>query len=159
MERKLNTTRPRLSVGNVVPNFTLKDLNDEPISRGAYRVLRHLVLVLLPNISAATQTYIEELRDSYATIHAAEGEVLVLIGEPVAQAAEVYAELDTPFHILIDSEKAVSAKFLPEGAGYGIFILDRYGALHAQWVLSAPPFPPVEDVVEWIEAIDNQCTL
>lgn len=159
MEPKLNAITPRLSVGKVAPNFTLADLSGEPITRNAYRVLRHLVLLLLPHIDTATRAYIEELRDSYATIHAAEGEVLVLIADVDTNTDRLREDLDTPFHILIDQQGTTSRKFLPDKARYGLFILDRYGAIHAQWTLTALPFPPVEEIVEWIEVIDNQCTL
>lgn len=159
MERKLNTTMPRLSVGEVAPNFTLTDLNGDLVTRSAYRVLRHLVLLILTGMDAPTHAYIEELRDTYATIHAAEGEVLVLIAGPAANAESLRGTLDMPFHILLDSEGAVSKKFLPDDARYGVFVLDRYGALHTQWVLTDQPFPAVGEIVEWVEVIDHQCAL
>jgi peroxiredoxin len=159
MEQQLVTITPRLGVGEVAPNFTLASLEGEPVTRSAYRARKHLALLMLPVIDLPARTYIEELRDVYGKIRAADGELLVLIADTAAHADGLRAALDVPFPLLLDPEGIASKKYLPEGARCGLFILDRYGALHAQWAIAAPPFPAAADVVEWIEVVDNQCTL
>ncbi|MBX0330850.1 peroxiredoxin family protein [Oscillochloris sp. ZM17-4] len=159
MDQQLSTTLPRLSIGAVVPNFTLAGLDGQPVRRSAYRARKHLALLMLPGVDMLARIYIEGLRDVYSNICAADGEVLVLVADPAARADGLRAAIDVPFPILLDPGGAASQKFLPDGARYGLFILDRYGALHAQWAITAPPLPPVSDVVEWIEVIDNQCSL
>lgn len=159
MQEQLNTTLPRLTVGEVVPNFTLADLHGEPVTRSAYRARRHLALLMLPQVDAPARAYIESLRDVYRPIRAADGELLVLVADSAAHADGLRSALEVPFPILLDPEGAASKKFLPDGGRYGVFIIDRYGALHAQWALTRPPLPPIADIVEWVEVIDNQCTL
>jgi peroxiredoxin len=159
MEQQLITIAPRLDVGKVVPNFTLANLEGEPVTRSAYRARKHLALLLLPVIDLPARTYIEELRGVYGKIRAADGELLVLIADTAAHADGLRAALDVPFPLLLDPEGIASKKYLPDGVRYGLFILDRYAALHAQWAIVAPPFPPASDVAEWIEVLDNQCTL
>jgi peroxiredoxin len=159
MQQQLNTITPRLSVGQVAPNFTLAGLDGEPVTRSAYRSRRHLALLMLPVIDASSRAYIEELRGVYGKIRAADGELLVIVADSAAHADGLRAALETPFPMLLDPDGTVSNKYLPTSARYGLFILDRYGALHAQWPLASPPLPPVEDVVEWIEVVDNQCSL
>jgi peroxiredoxin len=159
MERELRTTTPRLTVGEVAPNFTLASLDGEPVTRSAYRSRRHLALLMLPGIDMPARTYIEELRDAYDRIRAADGEVLVLIADSAANADGLRAAIEAPFPLLLDPEGGASKKFLPDDARHGLFILDRYGALHAQWALTGLPLPPVEEIVEWLSVVDSQCSL
>ncbi len=157
--QQLSTTTPRLSVGAVAPNFTLADLAGEPVTRSDYRARKHLALLMLPGVDALARSYLDELREAYGEVRASDGEILVLISDPAARPDGLRAALETPFPILLDPDGAASRKYLPEGARYGLFILDRYGALHAQWPLASLPLPPVADVVEWIAVVDNQCSL
>jgi peroxiredoxin len=159
MEHELRSTTPRLTVGEVAPNFTLASLEGEPVTRSAYRARRHLALLMLPGIDMPARTYIEGLRNAYGQIRAADSEVLVLIADAAANADGLRAAIEAPFPLLLDPEGTVSKKYLPDDARYGLFILDRYGALHAQWALTGQPFPPVEEIVEWLGVIDTQCTL
>jgi peroxiredoxin len=156
---QLNTTTPRLRVGDVAPNFTLASLEGEPVTRSNYRARRHLAMLMLPGVDAPARAYITELRDAYRRIRAADGEVMVLVADTAANADGLRAALEMPFPILLDPKGAASRKFLPDGARYGLFILDRYGALHAQWAITTPPLPPVADIVGWLEVVDTQCTL
>ncbi|NTW03581.1 MAG: redoxin domain-containing protein, partial [Oscillochloris sp.] len=147
---QIYTTTPRLSIGKVVPNFTLTDLTGTPVTRSAYRARKHLALLLLPGVDALARAYIDALRDIYPRIRAADSELLVLVADPAARADGLRAALEVPFPILLDAEGTASKKFLPDGARYGIFILDRYGALHAQWALTTLPLPPVDEIVDWL---------
>jgi peroxiredoxin len=159
MEPELRSITPRLIVGEVAPNFTLPSLVGEPVTRSAYRPRRHLALLMLPSVDMPARLYIEELREIYGQIREADGEVLVLIADTAASADGLRAAIETPFPLLLDPEGAASKRYLPDGARYGLFILDRYGALHAQWALIGLPLPPVAEVVEWLGVIDTQCSL
>jgi peroxiredoxin len=159
MEQQLIVVTPQLVVGAVAPNFTLASLEGEPVTRSAYRARKHLALLMIPGVDLSARAYIEGLRDIYGAIRAADGEVLVLIADSAAHADGLRAALDVPFPLLLDPDGAASRKYLPDAARYGLFILDRYGKLHAQWALAALPLPPVADVVEWLEVVDHQCSL
>lgn len=154
-----NTTTPRLEVGKPAPNFTLPSTAGDSITRSAYRARKHLILLFVPVVDLPTREYLEALRDCYDEIRAADGEVLVVVADPGASADGLRAALDVPFPLLLDAEGAAARKFLPDGATMGVFILDRYGSLHAQWALTGRPLPHIQELVEWVNVVDRQCVL
>jgi peroxiredoxin len=154
-----NSTTPRLEVGATAPNFTLPSVAGDTITRSSYRARRHLALIVLPFVDLAGREYLEELRERYEEIRASDGEVLALITDPGASAEGLRAAVETPFPLLLDAGGATASRLLPDGASHGVVILDRYATVRAQWTLTAPPLPRVEEIVEWLLAIDRQCVL
>jgi peroxiredoxin len=154
-----NSTTPRLDVGAAAPNFTLPSVAGDQITRSSYRARRHLALIVLPFVDLTGREYLEELRDRYEEIRASDGEVLALVTDPGANAEGLRAAVEVPFPLLLDGGGAIAARLLPDGASHGVVILDRYATVRAQWTLTAPPLPPVYEIVEWLIAIDRQCVL
>ena len=154
-----NTTTPRLEVGKPAPNFTLASAAGGEVTRSAYRARKHLALLFLPVVDLPAREYVEALRDCYGEIRAADGEVLVVVSDSGASADGLQAALDVPFPLLLDPDGAATRKFLPDGAAMGVFILDRYATLHAQWTLTARPLPHIQELVDWINVVDRQCVL
>ncbi len=154
-----NTTTPRLEVGAQAPNFTLPSVAGGGVTRSSYRARKHLALIVLPFVDLPGREYLEELRERYAEIRASDGEVLVLVTDPGASAEGLRAAIEVPFPLLLDSGGSVAGRLLPDGAAHGVVILDRYATVRAQWALTAPPLPPVDEIVEWLTAIDRQCVL
>lgn len=154
-----STTTPRLEIGRPAPNFTLPAAGGGTVTRSAYRARRHLALIFLPFVDLPAREYLEALRDRYAEIREADGEVLAVVTDPGASADGLRAALDVPFPLLLDPDGAAAARFLPDGAVMGLFILDRYASLRAQWALTAPPLPPTQEIVDWLYAVDRQCVL
>jgi hypothetical protein len=113
------------------------------VKRSSYRARKHLALVLLPEVSRAAHDYLLELRAGYAQIREYDGEVLAILADPTLDAEELAMRLEVPFPLLLDRERTVVTRFLPEAVPMGVFILDRYAALHTQWLLPRPDFPPV----------------
>jgi peroxiredoxin Q/BCP len=154
-----NSTTPRLEVGKPAPNFTLPAAAGGTIKRSAYRARKHLALLFLPVVDLPSREYLEALRDCYAEIREADGEVLVVVSDRGASAEGLQAALDVPFPLLLDPDGAATSKFLPDGAAYGVFILDRYATLHAQWALTARPLPNIQELIDWLNVVDRQCVL
>jgi hypothetical protein len=71
----------------------------------------------------------------------------------------VIAILRANWYETVDRERTVVTRFLPEAVPMGVFILDRYAALHTQWLLPRPDFPPVAEVADWLRVLDYQCKL
>lgn len=156
----MNTTTPRLEIGRPAPVFTLPDLHGEAVSRTAHRGRRHLALLFLPGVDLAAREYLHDLRDRYADLREAGGDLLVVVSDPAASGEGLAAALeDLPFPVLLDPAGAAARRYLPDGARHGLFILDRYGALHAQWAMTAPPLPPLDEIVEWFTVLEHQCSL
>ncbi|GAB4426454.1 MAG: hypothetical protein OHK0015_07390 [Chloroflexi bacterium OHK40] len=154
-----NTTLPRLEPGAVAPNFTLPSVSGGEVRRSSYRARRHLALLFLPCVDLPARSYLEHLKEQYQAIRAADGEVLAVCTDPGAHADGLRAALDLPFPLLLDPRGEAARRFLPDGAVIGVFILDRYAVLRAQWTLTAPPLPPVDAIINWLTAIDHQCVL
>lgn len=155
----MQTTTPRLERGKMVPLFTLPSTNGDMISRSSYRGRKHLAIIMLPYVDLAARTYLEQLREHYEAVRAADSEILVVVSDAGSSAEGLHAALDLPFPLLLDAERSAATRFLPDGAPFGVFILDRYGALHAQWTLTDPPLPSPDEVVEWLTVVDSQCVL
>jgi|GEM_PF-1418606 len=156
----VSTTTPRLEIRRPAPTFTLTDLHGTSVSRQAHRGRRHLAILFFPGVDLAAREYLHDLRDRYAALREAGGDVIAVVSDSAASAEGLAAALeDLPFPVLLDPERKATASYLPDDAPFGLFILDRYGALHAQWALTAPPLPAVDEIVEWFTVLDNQCSL
>lgn len=155
----LSQTTPRLEVGEMAPNFTLPTVSGGELTRSAYRARRHLALIFLPFVDLPTREYLETIAGRYSAFRGAGSEAIAVVTDAGANADGLRAALDVPFPLLLDPNGVVAARFLPDGAPLGVFVLDRYGELRHQWALTAPPLPPVDDLIAWLEAIDNQCVL
>lgn len=156
---KSNSTTPRLELGRPVPNFTLPSVAGAGITRSSYRARKHLALFFLHFVDLPAREYLEALRDRYAEVRAADAELLVVVTDPGASADGLRAALDLPFPLLLDPDGTAARRFLPDGAVSGVFILDRYAKLRAQWTLTGPPLPNPQEIVEWLEATDRVCVL
>lgn len=156
----MNTTTPRLEIGRPAPVFTLPDLHGEPVSRTAHRGRRHLAILFLPGVDLSAREYLHDLRDRYGDLGEAGGTMLAVVSDPAASGEGLAAALeDLPFPVLLDPQGAAARRYLPDGARHGLFILDRYGKLHAQWALTAPPLPAIDEIVEWFTVLEHQCSL
>mgnify|MGYP001354133869 FL=1 len=151
----MSETEPRLKLGAVAPNFTLPALGGGQVKRSAYRARKHLALVFLAADDAAARDYLASLAGRYADIRAADSELLAILAGPASSAEG----LELPLPLLLDPERRGAARFLPDDAPLGAFILDRYGAVQKQWALTAPPLPPAGELVEWLEVVDRMCVL
>jgi peroxiredoxin len=154
-----NASIPQLTIGAMAPNFSLTSLSGATIARSAYRGRKHLGLLFVPIVDLPIREYIGDMIAAYRSVRESDGELLVVVADNAAQADGLRAAMDLPFPLLIDPDGAASRRYLPEGARYGLFILDRYAKLHAQWALTELPLPPVAEIVEWLGVIDTQCTL
>lgn len=156
----MNTTTPRLEIGRPAPVFTLPDLHGDLVSRTAHRGRRHLAILFLPGVDLTAREYLHGLRDRYGELREADGDVLAVVSDAAASGEGLAAALEgLPFPVLLDTQGEATRRYLPDGARHGLFILDRYGKLHAQWALTTPPLPTIDEISEWFGVLENQCSL
>ena len=148
---------PILQRGDIIPIFTLPDNTGHLVSRTSYRGRKHLVLLCLADPMAA-EHYLGELARVADTISAASGALLV-----IAQGSDNAVHRDRPpfpFPLLSDGNGATVARFLSPEVCNGLFVTDRYGELYYQALAdSVDDLPRVSEIVDWVEAIDNQCSI
>lgn len=155
----LSQTTPRLELGPVAPGFKLPAVQGGELGRGDYRGRRHLAIIFLPAVDLPAREYLTDLAGRYGAVCDLGSEVLAIVTDPGANADGLKAALDLPFPLLLDRESKAASRYLPDGASHGVFILDRYGALRHQWTLTAPPLPPVDELIAWLQTVDYMCVL
>ena len=146
--------------GQVVPTFTLPDTAGTPVRRTAYRDKKNLVLAFLPDAEDdSARAYLSALAQGYAALRAETGEVLAILRGDRAAVADAQRDLALPFPLLHDADGAVTARVLPPAARAGVFVTDRYGELYfAAPTASAASLPMIDEIKDWLEAIDRQCS-
>ncbi len=154
------TSTTRLELGHPAPNFTLPAVAGGSVTRSAYRARKHLALIFLPFVDLPTREYLEDLRARYGEVREADSEILAIVTDPGASADGLRAALELPFPLLLDPNGRTALRFLPDGAVSGLFILDRYAKLRAQWTLpTTEPLPPAQEIIDWLLALDMMCVL
>ncbi len=144
--------------GRVVPNFTLPDAGGLPVRRSAYRGRKHLALVFVSASTPIAETLVRDLASVYDSIRQVSAEVLVIVRGKQADAQRLATAGGGRFPVLVDGDGAVSATFLPVESA-AVFLTDRYGELYATLPAGEPAVLPASEVVAWLTAIDNQCSI
>ncbi len=144
---------PLLRAHKVVPLWTLPDKYGEPFNLAKKRGRAHFLLLVCGE-GADPAPFLQQLAPVMPAIRTLPAEGIVVV--PSEDAA---GPLSThSFTVLVDAEGSVRARFLPEGAAAGLFLLDRYADLYRQWlVASIGELPSPEEISGWMEAISNQC--
>lgn len=146
---------PKLVLHKVVPLFTLPDKYGETHNLAKRRGREHLLIVIV-GLDAQPQAYLQALAaraDDWRKLPARG--IVVVTTENCAGALGAL-----PFAILIDADGRVRDRFLPAGAGAGVFALDRYGALYQQWLgADTTVLPDAAEIDGWLEAISMQCSI
>lgn len=146
---------PKLQLHEVVPFWTLPDKYGQEYNLAKRRGREHLLLLILqPGVNP--QSFLHDL-----AAHAGAWRQMPAWGIVVVPDADVAGTLGAlPFLILIDETGKVRHRFLPDQAQAGVFVLDRYGQLYHQWLVTqVSDLPPADDITSWLEAISMQCNI
>lgn len=145
----------KLPLHKVVPLFTLPDKYGQPQNLAKQRGREHLLLLIMRN-GIDAQAYLQRLAQRAEEWPQVPARGIVVVGSEDA-AGSLGA---TPFTILIDGEQSVCARFLPDSANVGLFVLDRYAELYQQWLAAnIEELPSPADVDGWMQAIAMQCSI
>jgi peroxiredoxin len=147
-----------LAVGELAPDFTLRDQNNRPVSLASYRGVKDVLLVFFPlAFTGACESELGEIRDRLPDFENDRTEVIaVSVGPPpthkVWSAAQGYL-----FPIVSDfwphGEVARSFGVFNEKAGYpnrGTFVIDR-GSVIRFSEMNDPGVP--RDQRLWVDAL------
>lgn len=145
----------KLPLHKVVPLFTLPDKHGQQQNLAKQRGREHLLLLIIQD-GIDAQAYLQRLAQRAEEWPQLPARGIVVVGSEDA-AGSLGA---TPFTILIDSQQNVRARFLPDTAKAGLFVLDRYAELYQQWLAAdIGELPSPADVDGWMQAIAMQCSI
>ncbi len=146
---------PVLREHKVVPLWTLPDKHGDPFNLAKKRGKDHFILlVCAPGVDPGA--YLRQLAAQLPALNGMQVSALVV----VASEDEAGPIPTPPFQVLIDAEGKSRARYLPQGAVAGLFLLDRYADLYRQWLVqSIAELPSAEEVSGWMQAISMQCSI
>lgn len=145
----------KLPLHKVVPLFTLPDKHGQPQNLAKRRGREHLLLLLIQD-GIDPHAYLQRLAQRAEEWPQLPARGIVVVGSEDAAGALGA----TPFTILIDKEQSVRARFLPDTAKVGLFVLDRYAELYQQWLAAdMSELPSPADIDGWMQAIAMQCSI
>jgi peroxiredoxin len=159
----MNDPVNRLKTGQRLPNFTLPDLRNNPVTLSSYRRRSNLVVLFSGQpVSKAFTRLLDELAEVYDDLDEHQAEVVAVTPAPQAEAAALRSGRRDPFPLLVDAGGEVhrqsgAVNSMGEPA-FTVAILDRYGEVYGLYVVNEKTPPPsIQGIIEWLEYIELQC--
>lgn len=124
-----------LNPGDLAPDFTLPDQRGVPVSLGAFKGKRIVVLYFYPKDETRGCTAEAcRFRDDFEVFQGAGAEVIGVSSDSVASHAEFAAHHRLPFTLLSDADGAVRRRYGVERQmlvvpGRTTFVIDRTGVI------------------------------
>lgn len=146
---------PKLREHKVVPFWTLPDKHGEPFDLARKRGKEHFILLICaPAVDPSP--FLQQLAPAVVELRSLPAAALVVVDSEDAAGPLP----SPPFRVLIDASGKARERYLSDGVVAGLFLLDRYGDLYRQWLVSSiSDLPPAEEVSGWMEAIGMQCSI
>lgn len=153
-----------LDAGEMLPLFTLPAADGGLVSLWSYKQREQVVLLLLPDLTAAAaRRLLRAYSAAYPTFRAEKTVVLALLPLAPELLALEQARLDVPFPLLADAAgetlKRLGAWDADRQAPLPtVLVADRYGALYTRY--SAPDvgeLPTPDGVLKDLEYLAMQC--
>lgn len=151
------TTETQLKLRTTIPIFQLMSAEGRPVSIWDYKGRKNIVLVFLTKDQ--WQLCLEFLRSTINVYHQYEEEdaiVLAIVQGNLADATALHHDLKPSFPILYDPDGKVTQRFtshLP-----AVFVADRYGEVHAKWIVEPEKgFPTQKEVLDALDLINLEC--
>jgi peroxiredoxin len=146
-----------LQYGQLAPDFELKSVSGETITRHQFRNKQALVLVFFQGLAEIRPLLEQMSKDAaeYAELNAC------VLGIGRATAEELRnSSADLPFTLLTDPDGKTTQSYLHTDSGYGVFALDLYGGVDSQKVaLTAKNLPDAATILEWIRGAQYRCNI
>jgi peroxiredoxin len=169
MEHRLHTPKQTTTLeatmealfrpGQMTPVFTLNDSQGNEVRRVSFRPKINLVLIFGPDIDSL-KAYLQPVADQVQRLKDENAQVLVITRQTQQELADAGVATSYPFPILADPDGKASAKYLPEGATAGLFVTDRFGEAYlVAPKASVDQLDDIEEIHEWLLAIDRQCSI
>lgn len=149
--------QPKLTVGELMPPFTLPSTRGGNVSLWDFKELRNLVLVFLPGGDCAEcEEFIHSLLDHAASYEEEWSAVLVVVRDTEWHANALLEKLHPSLPILYDKIGGVIETYtncLP-----AVFVADRFGELLSQWIVGPGGlFPSQKEILDVVELANLEC--
>lgn len=149
--------------GHVMPDFTLSSSCGKQVSLYDYRGRSNLVLYFAGRIKdSADDPLLIALAKRYGEIAETDSEVVVVLGESVAQADEFKRNMHFPVPVLSDPDMRVHDRVGASGAqavsAAALYITDRFLEVFGVWRTgTGDALPEISEVLSWLNYLDSQC--
>src|SRR5699024_10777039 len=132
-----------VAIGDLAPDFTLKNQNDEDISLADFKG-KNIVLYFYPkDMTPGCTTQACDFRDAHENFADVDAVILGVSPDPIERHQKFIDKHDLPFHLLADEDHKVAEQYdvwkLKKNFGreyYGIerstFIIDKTGEIHKE---------------------------
>lgn len=149
-----------LKAQQLAPNFRLSTIDGKIVQLWDFRQRKNVVLVFAPDRAGElTHDILNSFKENLAEYRSANTVILFVISD--FQQSELHVPGTDDFHILLDKEKQAARSYFGQEnheAGYGVFIIDRYGELWTQWqTLQSSELPSQKEIIDSINLIEMQC--
>jgi hypothetical protein len=152
-----------LRTRQLIPPLTAKTLAGQVIRAWDFKQKKNLIIAFLGAAHPESEGFLKRLAARAAEI--AEQEAVALIVFSETPPASLLAHLSSGIAVAIDMSGRAARAYLGEDAfgpsgqqRLGVFVADRYGELHAQWVVPAGgALPGAGEVLSWLRQVELAC--
>ena len=152
-----------LRTRQLIPPITAQTTTGRTIHAWDYKQKKNLVIAFLEAGSPICEGFLQQLVGEAARLAELDAQALVIFSAPPPAALSGRM----PKEILVVAEMSGRSariylgddSFEPAGqTRWGIFVADRYGELHAQWVSgNTAAIPAVGEILDWLWRIEIAC--
>lgn len=156
-ENKPITFREPLPYGVLAPDFSLPSITGTIYTREQFRGKQGLVLLFLQQAETHSATILCQIIRLWSEFVEINAQVLTIF-EMLPPPAEAF---DLPFPMLVDAGDRVWQRYTQESArGAALFVLDTYGALSAQRVVThVAELPDAEEILALARYTQYRCSV
>jgi peroxiredoxin len=160
-ENKPVAFREPLPYGNLAPDFRLPSVTGAFYSREQFRGKQGLVLLFLQHAAPSSATLLRQIAQLWSEFVEINAQVLAIFDAPLEALAPLAQALNLPFPMLADTEDRVWQRYTHDSErGAALFILDTYGALSAQRVVTnTADLPDVDEVLSLARYTQYRCSV
>jgi peroxiredoxin len=137
-----------LNVGDIAPDFSLKDTTDNTVTLADFRGKENVLLAFYRGESDVYSiNWLRTLNDDYLQIRALDTDVLAISSDKENEAAFMKDKYSLSFKVLPDPAFKVIKSYkvyddFTHTATSAAFLVDRSGKIRYKYVSSAPPDQP-----------------
>jgi peroxiredoxin len=142
-----------LDVGDIAPDFCLKDSVGDNVRLSDYREKENVLLAFYRGESDPYSTkWLSELRDDYLEVRGLDTDLLAISSDSVQKELDTGGRYSLPFKLLSDPGYDVIKTYrvyddYTKTATAAAFIIDRSGRIRYKYVGGAPPDLPSDTII------------
>jgi peroxiredoxin len=149
--------QPKLKERTLAPQFDLAATGGRRLMTWKYKGLNNLVIVFLPDLSTEeSRDELQEFARRYGQYREHNTELIIVSQDNIQTLDRISRELSLPFPLACDVDGAVTDSYTTLTPA--LFVLDRFGELHAQSEAEADEdFPDYRQIIDWLHLIELEC--